>query len=159
MKREIKSKEKNQKLTRDFEELKNLLQRVQADFENFRKRSQKEKEEFAKYANTDLILRILPILDNFKLALLHQPKDLKKNEWAHGIWHIEKQLQQVLSEEGVQKIPTEGQRFDPNLHEAIEEVQSDAPAHQIVEEVLAGYILGDKVIRHAKVKVSKGKSK
>ena len=144
---------------KELAEAKNLLLRVQADFENFRKRTQNEKEEFSRYANTDLVLRILPVLDNFKLALAHQPKELKENSWAQGIWHIERQLEQILADEGVQKIPTEGQKFDPNLHEAVEEVVSDAPPHQIVEEILAGYILGDKVIRHAKVKVSSGNVK
>lgn len=137
-------------------ELKSLLQRVQADFENYKKRTQKEREEFTKYANTDMILRILPVLDNFKLALSHQPKELKGDGWVEGIWHIERQLEQILTDEGVKKIPTEGQKFDPNLHEAVEEVASEGPPHQIVEEVLAGYMLGDKIIRHAKVKVSSG---
>lgn len=157
-------KEKLQKIKKkdtqkELAELKDLLKRVQADFENFRKRSQREKEEFAHFANTDLILKILPVLDNFKLALEHLPKDLEKNEWVHGIWHIEKQLQQVLNDEGVQEITTLGQEFDPYLHEAVEEVESKLPAGTVIEEILAGYTLKDKVIRHAKVKVSKGKSK
>lgn len=147
---------KKEKQANELEEMKNLLIRLQADFDNFRKRSQKEKEEFGRYLNADLLLRILPILDNFQLALKHLPKELESDEWVHGIWHIARQLEQVLSEEGVEKIPTVGQKFDPSLHDAIEEVGSDKPKEEITEEALAGYKIGDKILRHARVKVSKG---
>jgi molecular chaperone GrpE len=151
-----KAKEKKVK-TNELAETKDMLLRVQADFDNYRKRTQKEKEDYGKYLNTDLVLRILPVLDNFKLALAHQPKEIKGNAWAEGIWHIERQLEQILADEGVEKIPTESQKFDHNLHEAIEEVDSDKPPGEIVETVFTGYKMGDKIIRHAKVKVSKVK--
>lgn len=141
----------------EVSELKDQLLRVQADFDNYRKRTQKEREEFGQYLNTDLILRLIPTLDNFQLALKHLPKELENDNWVQGIWHIEKQLEQTLADEGVQKIPTQGQNFDHNLHEAIEEVESDLPEGQITEEILSGYKLKDKVIRHAKVRVSKRK--
>lgn len=147
-------KEKKKKVD-EIEEIKLLLLRVQADFDNYRKRTQAEKEDFAKYVNTDLVLRVLPVLDNFKLALKHQPKDLAGDGWVQGIWHIERQLEQIMTDEGLAEIPALGQKFDPHLHEAIEEVYSPKPPGEITEVIMAGYRLGDKVIRHSKVKVSK----
>jgi molecular chaperone GrpE len=148
-------KEKSQKINKQKnEELENLCKRIQADFENYKKRSQREKDEFSKYAKTDLILQILPILDNFKLATLHLPAELAENNWTVGVLQIEKQLEQVLKNEGVEPIETVGQSFDTYHHEAVEEVESEKPPGEIIEEVLAGYKLNGKVIRHAKVKVS-----
>lgn len=149
-------KTKAQKKVDELTEIKGLLLRVQADFDNYRKRTQKEKEEFGAYLNTDLILRIIPVMDNFQLALKHLPRELEGNSWANGIFHIERQLEQILTDEGVQKITTVGQKFDPHLHEAIEEVPSELPQHTITEEVLAGYKIKERVIRPAKVKVSNG---
>lgn len=151
-------KPKKQSKKDELAETKALMMRVQADFENYRKRAQKEKEEYGKYFNTDLIARMLPVLDNFRLALKHQPKDFKDNGFLSGIGHIERQFEQIFTEEGVEKIPTEGQKFDPHLHEAVEEISSEKPPGQITEEVLAGYKLGDRIIRHAKVKVSRGET-
>jgi molecular chaperone GrpE len=152
--KKLKTKVRKNKVD-EIEEIKSLLLRVQADFDNYRKRTQTEKEDFAKYVNTDLVLRILPVLDNFKLALKHQPKDMGSNSWAQGIWHIERQLEQILTDEGLTEIPALGHQFNPHLHEAIEEVESKKPPGEIIEVIMAGYRLGDKVIRHAKVKVSK----
>lgn len=144
-------------LEQEIIELTELLKRVQADFDNFRKRTQKEKEDLGRYLNMDLILRVLPIMDNFKLALKHLPKELESNEWVHGVWHIEKQLEQILNEEGISEIETDGKKFDPSNHEALEEVESDTLEGTITETISAGYKMGDKIIRPAKVKVSKGK--
>ena len=140
----------------NLKELEDLCKRIQADFENYKKRSQKEREEFSKYVNLDLILQIIPIMDNFQLATKHLPKELKDNNWAQGVLHIEKQFEQVLSGEGVEAIQSLGEQFNPHLHEAIEEVASAKPKGEIIEEILKGYKLNDKIIRHAKVKVSKG---
>jgi molecular chaperone GrpE len=136
-------------------ELENLYMRIQADFENYKKRSQKEREDFSKYANTDLILQILPIIDNFQLATKHLPEDIADNNWVKGVLQIEKQLEQVLAAEGVTAIEAIGSQFDPYLHEAIEEVPSERPGGEIIEEVTKGYRLNDRIIRHSKVKVAK----
>jgi molecular chaperone GrpE len=133
-----------------------MAQRIQADFENYKKRSQKEKEEFANYANTGLILQILPILDNFRLATKHLPEDLENHNWAQGVLHIEKQLEQVMEAEGVEEIKSVGEKFDLSVHDAVEEVKSKEEKGIIIEEIQKGYKLKDKIIRHAKVKVSKG---
>ena len=129
-------------------------QRTQADFVNFRKRVEEDKSRNAKNAKIDFILSILPVLDNFRLSTQHLPEELKDNNWAQGIQHIERQLEQILSDEGVEKIEAVGQDFDPSVHEALESVASDCPADQVVEEVQVGYRLGDIIIRPSKVKVS-----
>lgn len=148
-------KEGKKKLT--YIELEHYAKRLQADFENYKRRTQEEKAEFSRYANTDLILQILPVLDNFRLAVRHLTKELEENNWVTGIRHIETQLEQVLQSEGVDTIPTIGEKFDPHLHEAVEEVESEKPPGEITEEVQRGYRLQNKIIRHAKVKVSKDK--
>lgn len=153
----VPSKKTNKK--DELAEIKGLMLRIQADFDNYRKRTQKEKEEYGSYLNTDLILRIIPVMDNFQLALKHLPKELEGDNWVQGIFHIERQLEQILADEGVQKVAALGQSFNHQEHEAIEEVESEAPPETVVEEVLAGYKLKDKVIRPAKVKVSKGNIK
>lgn len=150
-------KKKEEDFHQELGELKELLMRVQADFENYRKRTLKEKEELGRYLNTDLVLQVIPVLDNFKLALKHLPKELESNEWVHGVWHIEKQLEGVLVGEGLTEMETLGKKFDPSLHEAVEELDSDAPEGEIIEVVSAGYQLNGKIIRPAKVKVSKAK--
>lgn len=148
-------KEDKKKLT--YAELEHYAKRLQADFENYKRRTQEDKAQFSLYANTDLILQILPVLDNFRLAVRHLPKELVENNWVAGVRHIETQLEQILQAEGVSPIPTIGESFDPHQHEAVEEVESEKPPGEITEEVQRGYRLQDKVIRHAKVKVSKDK--
>jgi molecular chaperone GrpE len=137
-----------------YAELEHYTKRIQADFENLKKRSTNERIEYSRYANTDLILQILPVLDNFRLAVKHLPRELEENAWVAGVRHIEAQLKQILQGEGVVEIESIGEQFDPNLHEAIEEIESEKPPGEIVEEIQRGYSLNDKVIRHSKVKVS-----
>jgi len=151
-------KEKNPKKPGKEKELEDLCKRIQADFENYKKRTQKEKEDFAKYANTDLLLQILPIMDNFRLATKHLPKELQENSWAQGVLQIEKQLEQVLLAEGVEEIKSQG-TFNPYEHDAIEEVVSEKPRGEVVEVISGGYKIGDKIIRPARVKVSGGQPK
>lgn len=149
-------KKNSSELEQELGELTQLLKRVQADFENYRKRSQREREDFAKYLNSDLLLRIIPVVDNFRLAFNHIPENLQSDEWVHGIFHIRKQLEQVFTEEGLIEVGAVGEKFNPAIHEAIEEVESKAPEGEITEVVLSGYKMGDKIVRSAKVRVSKG---
>ena len=136
-------------------ELESLVKRLQADFDNYRRRTQKEKEDFATYATSDLILRILPTLDHFKLALKHLPRELENNDWAKGIWHIEKQLEQTLADEGLTEIETLDQKYDHSLHEAVGEVNSKKPPGTVVEEIQKGYMIGERILRPEKVKIAK----
>lgn len=140
-----------------YDELENYAKRLQADFENYKKRTQIEKEAYSRYANTDLILQILPVLDNFQLAIKHLPEKLKEDPWVLGVKHIETQLEQILLSEGLTKIPTTNEKFDPNIHEAVEEVESEKPPGTITHETQTGYQLNGKIIRHSKVKVSREK--
>ena len=133
-------------------------QRTQADFVNFKKQVSDDRVNLVKSSNTDLIYQLLPVLDNFKLAADHLPKDLENNNWAQGIKQVEKQLESILQSEGLERIKSIGVQFDPTLHEAIEHITSDKPENEIIEEILPGYALSGKVIRPAKVKVSKPKN-
>jgi molecular chaperone GrpE len=132
-------------------------QRTQADFDNFRKRSEESKKSLMDYANEDLISDILPILDNFQRSAQHIPEELKQNNWALGMQFIEKQLENVLLNHGLTKIKVEPKnQFDPNFHEAIICDKCDGfKPNQITEVVENGYMLNEKVIRSAKVKVAK----
>lgn len=138
-------------------ELTNGWQRTQADFLNYKKQTSDERANLISSANTDLIYQILPVLDNFKLAADHMPKELADNNWAQGIKQVERQLESILQNEGLERIETVGEQFDPNLHEAIEHIESDKPEDEIVEEVLPGYKFSGNVLRPAKVKVSNSK--
>jgi len=134
-----------------------LLQRTQANFENFRKQTEKRVQDIQKFANKDLILQILPILDNFELALKNCKSD--SNEFVKGIELIYSQIFTILENQGIKTIQTENQKFDPNLHEALMKVGSCKPENTIVEELQKGFVLNDKVIRCAKVKISAGENK
>ncbi|OGD63819.1 nucleotide exchange factor GrpE [Candidatus Berkelbacteria bacterium RIFOXYA2_FULL_43_10] len=150
-----KQNEKIKGLEAKITELTAGWQRTQADFINFKNQIAKERVELIERANSDLIYELLPILDNFSLAAKHIPKELEGDNWAQGISQIEKQFENILRENGLERIESLDTKFDPNLHEAIEEVESDKPHGTIVEEVLPGYKLNDTTIRPAKVKVSK----
>jgi len=132
-------------------------QRTQADFQNYRRQSEEDRKKLGDNAKADVMIDILPVLDNFQLAAKHVPADLEGNNWVQGIKQIEKQLEYILSNLGLIKIETVGTKFDPYFHEAIEHVASDKPEEEIVEEVAAGYKFDGTVIRPAKVKVSSGK--
>jgi len=133
------------------EELTELLKRTQANFENYRKQTEKRMEEFQQFATKDLLLQILPILDNLELALktsTQNVEDLKK-----GVEMIYAQIFQLLENQGLQPIDCQG-KFNPHLHEALMKEGSDQPEGTILEELQKGFTLNDRVIRHAKVKIS-----
>lgn len=149
------------KKTRESEvkiaELTSGWQRTQADFANYKRQAEVDKTRFVKLANQDLMLEVLPVLDNFQLAAKHVPAELESNNWAIGVKQIEKQLESILESEGLKKIAAIGSEFNPHFHEAIEHLRSDKPEGEIVEEIVPGYTFDDIVIRPAKVKVSSGK--
>lgn len=148
------------KLQQQINELKSGWQRTQADFENYRKRMESLKTEWISNANTDLILKILPIIDNFRLANLHTPENLKNTAWVEGIRQIEKQLETIFTQEGLTKILVKpGEIFDHNFQEAISyESNNKFPENQIIQVLEEGYKFNDKVLRPTKVRVSKGKT-
>lgn len=133
-------------------------QRTQADFLNHKKQTEQDRARLIKSANTNLLEAILPVLDNFALATKHFPPGLELNIWAQGIKHIEKQLENILTNEGLTRIATVGQIFDPEFHEAIERIPADQPEGEIIEEVSPGYKFDNIVLRPAQVKVSQVKN-
>jgi molecular chaperone GrpE len=148
--------EKDQNIEQELDDLKNLLQRTQADFINHRRRVEEEKADFVKFSCANIIMQILPVLDNFSLAAKHVPEAIKNDNWVLGVEAIEKQLEQTLFANGLEKISVVGVQFDPNLHEAIQEVSNKKHKdNEIVSEELAGYMLHGKLIRPAKVIVNK----
>lgn len=131
-------------------------QRERADFLNYKKNELARINEVISYASTDLILKILPILDNLELAEKKIPDDLINNESVKGLLQIKAQLQDVLKKQGVEEIKALGQKFDPNLHEAIEEVEiKNKEPNIVIEEIKKGYKFNERVIRATKVKISK----
>lgn len=132
-------------------ELTESLQRLQAEFENFKKRTDKEKQDFCKYAEKELMVELLPVLDNFELAL----KNTKDNsEFIKGVELIYSQLVSGLEKKGLKIIETQG-KFDPHKHEVLLQEESDKDSGEILEELQKGYQLNETILRTAKVKVSK----
>lgn len=131
--------------------------RLQADFENTRKRLEKEKQEFVKFANEGIISELLNILDDLERTVgLAQSQHQDLSAFLKGVEMILAHLYEMLKEYGLKPIEAEGKIFDPNLHEALMQVENkDLPEHTVVEELQKGYLLKDRVIRTAKVKVSK----
>ena len=136
-----------------IKELTDSLQRLQAEFENYKKRIEKEKLEFVSFANKELILRILPVIDSFELALQNTNS---YDEFVKGVKLIYTQLFSMLESLGVQKIKAQGEKFDPYKHEVMLQEKSDKEEGTIIEELQKGYLLSGRVIRHSKVKISKG---
>jgi len=133
-------------------------QRARAEFANYKKRNEQERQELFKLANSTLISRLLPIFDDFERAFQTLPSNLLSLTWIDGVALIYRKLQAVLGGEGLILIETEGQSFDPLLHEAITyEESADHEEGQIIGEVQRGYKLGDRVLRPALVRVAKGK--
>ena len=136
-------------------ELTSGWQRTQADFLNFKKQAADERLKLISSAGADIVEQLLPVLDHFQLAAKHLPKELETDNWAQGIKQIEKQFENILSENGLARIDSVGQEFNPQIHEAVEEIESDKPAGTVVEEILSGYRYAGEVLRPAKVKVAK----
>ncbi len=132
------------------------LQYLQADFENYKKKVLKERDEFSKYANEKLIFKLLDVLDNLERALSSAKNSRGKKALVKGVKMILKQLQCILEWEGVTPIDALGERFDPHKHEAVMGVKTGKhPENSVVEELQKGYSLKSKVIRPALVKVEK----
>jgi molecular chaperone GrpE len=146
--------EQIERLTAEKKEIQEILLRKQADFDNFRKRSEKETQEIYRRVRGDVVLDFLPVLDNFELALRHaentDPATLRE-----GVTLIYKQLTDILSRQGLELVEAEGQQFDPEIHEAVAiEPSDDVKDHTVLQEFQRGYRLGDRLLRPARVKVA-----
>jgi len=178
-KEEIKKELNIEELKKKLEECQKLKeeylagwQRARADFLNYKKEEIERIEEILKYGGEEFILKILPILDNFDLAEKKLPEDLKNNDNIKGLLQIKTQILDFLRIQGVEEIKTIGEKFDPNFHEAVEQVEEsklssspsafareieakDKDSGIIVEEVQKGYKINGRLLRPAKVKVVK----
>ena len=144
-------------LQAELEESKQRFMRAQADFDNFRRRTQKEKEELGKYASSKLLGELVPVFDNFEraLAAITPEQEGEQSSLAKGVEMIFRQFEGVLKAEGLTVMESVGQPFNPEFHQAIMTVEKDEFEEGIVvEELQKGYILKDKVLRPAMVKVS-----
>lgn len=136
------------------------LLRLQAEFDNTKKRLDKEKQEFVKFAEASLILELIPIMEDFERALESANKKDDIESLKKGIEIIVKHFKNLLAKRGLGEIESVGKPFDPTLHEALlREEDDEHPENTITEEYQKGYSLGDKVLRHAKVKISQKKDK
>jgi molecular chaperone GrpE len=130
--------------------------KVHAEYENTRKRIEKEKWEHMKFSNEELISQLFPIVDNFDMALSAMEKAKDKEAVMVGIKLVQKEFHKILDENGVEKIKTVGEHFDPNIHDAVSIVTTkEHPDGLILEEVRAGYTLNKRLLRPAQVRVAK----
>ncbi|MEP7014287.1 MAG: nucleotide exchange factor GrpE [Verrucomicrobiota bacterium] len=147
-------------LQADLDRFRDLAMRSQADFENFKKRTTREKEEAIKYANTSLLERLVAIIDNFELGLSAAQAEGAEPQIYSGLRLALKQLNDFLGENGLQPIEAEGKKFDPNLHEAIaHEPSADVPEETVIRQTRRGYRLRDRLLRPSSVVVSSGPAK
>ena len=136
----------------ELDELNDRYKRVLAEFENFKKRSGKERETLYNSILADIVEVFLPIVDNLENALKTETQDV---EYKKGVELVLKQFKDILKSKGVEEIPAVGETFDPTLHEAVSSIQApDKNAQEIVEEYRKGYKIGNKVIRHSMVVVA-----
>lgn len=158
MKKEVKDIKKTEKISREEEYLEGW-KRCQADFDNYRKRQEESKKQLKEFMLEDLALQILPVVDNFEMSLSHVPENQKDGAWVQGILHIQRQLETILRDNGIEEIVVKvGDEFDPAFHEAMSH-ETHSMEHGTEKEVKnkikriigKGYKIGDKVIRAVKV--------
>lgn len=148
---------KQQELETKVEELTTDLQRTRADFENYRKRVEQEKQAARAIGKRQAILGLLPVIDNIERAISHLPNDLADHKWALGVAGLMKGLDKTLSSLGLERIEAEpGAVFNPELHEAVQmDEESDGDQEVIADILQPGYTLEGAVVRHAMVKVTR----
>ncbi|MCL1826460.1 MAG: nucleotide exchange factor GrpE [Candidatus Cloacimonetes bacterium] len=140
----------------EIAEFKDKWLRTLAEFENYRKNSFKEKQDWLKYANEKIILDICEVLDNFERALSTKVTAKTIEPFTKGVNMIFQQLEGILKKNDVIKLDASGKEFDPNFHEALAHTPSDLPENKIVAVIQNGYMIGEKVIRPSRVAVSNG---
>jgi len=134
-------------------ELTHALQRERADAMNIRRRHEDEIASLKTHLKAMVVKDLLPVIDNFERALQHVPKDLEDNDYVKGVQGVVKQFDKALKQIGVERIPTVGEHFDPEFHEAVSMEEGEGPHEIVSEELQAGYKIGDDIIRHAIVRV------
>lgn len=150
-----KKKEKKDPRDLQIEELTDRVRRTMAEFDNFRKRTEKEKSAMYEIGAKDIIEKMLPVADNFERGLCSIPEESKGTPFAEGMEMVYKQLQKALEEAGVNPIEAVGQAFDPNLHNAVMHIDDESLGENVVaQELLKGYTYRDTVVRHSMVQVA-----
>ena len=151
----MKKKKKKEKWEEKIEELEDRVKRQMAEFDNFRKRTEKEKSHMYEVGARDVIEKILPVVDNFERGLAAVPEEQKNDPVIDGMDKIYRQLMTVLADLGVEPIEAVGKEFDPNFHNAVMHVEDEELGENVVaEEFQKGYLYKDTVIRHSMVKVA-----
>lgn len=151
----FKKKEKKDKKDEKIEELTDRVRRQMAEFDNFRKRTEKEKTQMFETGAKSIVEKILPVVDNFERGLAAVTEEEKGTPFVEGMEKIYKQMMTVLEEAGVKPIEAVGQEFDPNLHNAVMHVEDEEFGENIIaEEFQKGYTYRDSVVRHSMVKVA-----
>jgi len=147
-------------LQADLDRFRDLALRSQADFENYKKRCAREKEDAIKYANASLLERLVAIVDNFKLGLEAARGESEQSPIYSGMTLVLKQLNDLVAENGLQAIEAEGKKFDPNSHEAIAHEPSEQfPEGNVIRQTRRGYRFKDRLLRPSSVVVSSGPAK
>jgi molecular chaperone GrpE len=147
-------------LQADLDRFRDLALRSQAYFENYKKRAAREKEEAIKYANSSLLERLIPVVDNFDLGLEAARGEGEQSPVFSGMSMVLKQLMDILADQGLQPIEATGKKFDPNLHEAIaHEPSNEFPEGVVIRQTRRGYRLKDRLLRPSSVVVSSGPAK
>lgn len=145
--------------TAEVERLQDRLLRLQAEFDNSKKRMARERSDFMKFANEELLLRLLPVLDNLERAVASTPTEGPCGPFREGVDMTARLFRSTLERSGVTVVPALGQPFDPSLHQAVAQVEvPDGEENMVVEEVQRGYLLEGRVLRPAMVKVSRAAS-
>ena len=148
-------KKKKDKKDEQIEELTDKVKRQMAEFDNFRKRTEKEKSQMFDMGAKTIVEKVLPVIDNFERGLAAVPEDKKEDAFVVGMDKIYKQFLTTLEEAGVKPIEAVGQEFDPNFHNAVMHVEDEELGENIVaEELQKGYMYRDAVVRHSMVKVA-----
>ena len=148
-------KEKKDKKDEKIEELTDRLTRQMAEFDNFRKRTEREKSQMYEIGAKDIIEKILPVIDNFERGLAAVPEESKKDPFVEGMEKIYKQIMTTLEGVGVKPIEAVGQEFNPDFHNAVMHVEDEEAGENIItEEFQKGYMYHDSVVRHSMVKVA-----
>lgn len=153
--KDTESKEKKDKKDEKIEELTDRLTRQMAEFDNFRKRTEREKSQMYEIGAKDIIEKILPVIDNFERGLAAVPEESKEDPFVEGMEKIYKQIMTTLEGVGVKPIEAVGQEFNPDFHNAVMHVEDEEAGENIItEEFQKGYMYHDSVVRHSMVKVA-----
>jgi molecular chaperone GrpE len=147
--------ERLEKAKEEAQKYLNNWHRAEADFQNYKRRTEQEREELRRFGNVSVIINLLPILDDFERAFASLDSHLAGLSWFDGMLLIYRKLRQLLENAGVKQIETEGQAFDPRYHEAVAHVEGEEG--KVISEVQRGYKLHDRVLRPAMVVVGKGR--